>query len=236
VSVPAPAVLGPVSSRIRWAALVAVAIGVVAVAISRPVEDALLSAVRWCAASGLLGILAFAALYCVTTVLALPAAILTMAAGWAWGTWWGTVIVQLVSLLADWIPFAIARRAGRPRVEAAYGEARAMRALDAAMRDDGFVLTALLRLSPIAPYNVMNYLFGLTPVSTRTYLLASLVGATPSCLLYAYAGTLVPQVTALRDGGVIDDPLILFFGLGAALLSIAVLTVTARRALRRFTA
>lgn len=224
------------SSRFRWAALAAVAIGVVACGLSRPVEDALLGAVRWCAASGLLGILVFAALYCVTTVLALPAAILTMAAGWAWGMWWGTVIVQVVSLGADWIPFAIARRAGRPRVEAAYGEARAMRALDGAMRDDGFLLTVLLRVSPIAPYNVMNYLFGLTPISTRTYLVASLIGATPSCLLYAYAGTLVPQLTALRDGGAIDDPLLLVSGISAALLSIAVVTVTARRALRRFTA
>lgn len=213
-----------------------VAVAVIAGASSRPVEDALVGAIGWCAASGVPGILAFAALYVVTTVLALPAGILTVAAGWAWGMWWGTVIVQLVSLLADWIPFAIARRAGRPRVEAAYGGARAMRALDAAMRDDGFLVTALLRLSPLAPYNVMNYLFGLTPVSTRTYLVASLVGATPSCLLYAYAGTLVPRVTALRDGGAIDDPLVLALGLAAALLTLAVLTMTARRALRRLTA
>lgn len=224
------------SRRTRWVALAVVAIAVLAAASSRPVEDALVFAIGWCAASGVSGILVFAALYVVTTVLALPAGILTMAAGWAWGMWWGTVIVQLVSLLADWIPFAIARRAGRPRVEAAYGEARAMRALDAAMRDDGFLVTALLRLSPIAPYNVMNYLFGLTPVSTRTYLVASLVGATPSCLLYAYAGTLVPRVTALRDGGAIDDPLVLASGVAAALLTLAALTMTARRALRRLTA
>jgi len=224
------------SRRLRWAALGGVAIGVAACVVSRPVEDALVRAVGWCAASGFLGILAFAALYCVTTVLALPAAILTMAAGWAWGMWWGTAVVQVVSLGADWIPFALARRAGRPRVEAAYGEARAMRALDAAMRDDGFVLTALLRLSPLAPYNVMNYLFGLTPVSTRTYLAASMVGATPSCLFYAYAGTLVPQLAALRDGSAIDEPLLLVSGIAAALLSLAVLTLMARRALRRLTA
>lgn len=216
--------------------MAAAALALAACAFSRPAEDALVAAIAWCAGAGAAGVLAFAAVYCVATVLALPAAILTMAAGWAWGALWGTVIVQLVSLVADWIPFAIARRAGRPRIEAALGEARAMRALDGAMRDDGFVLTALLRLSPLAPYNVMNYLFGLTTVSTRTYLLASLVGATPSCLLYAYAGTLAPHVGALRDGAAVPEAPLLAGGLAAAFLSVAALTLAARRALRRLTA
>ena len=221
---------------VRWAAVVLVLAVAVALALSSHVEAALTSAVGWCASSGALGLLVFAALYCVTTVVALPAALLTMAAGWAWGVVWGTVIVQLVSLFADWIPFAIARRAGRPRVEAAYGQARVMRALDQAMRENGFVLVALLRLSPLAPYNVMNYLFGLTPVSTFTYLFASMIGATPSCLFYAYAGTLVPRLTALRHGGVLEDPLVLAAGIATALFALVVLTLVARRALRRLSA
>jgi uncharacterized membrane protein YdjX (TVP38/TMEM64 family) len=156
------------------------------------IDEPMAAAAAWCRDAGALGVLGFSLLYCVATALVLPAAILTVAAGWIWGLFWGAVLVQGVSLVADWVPFALARRHGRARARAALTRRTIdVDTLDALVRRRGFAMVALLRLSPVVPFNVMNYLLGLTSVSTRTYLVASLVGSTPACLFFVWMGTLV---------------------------------------------
>lgn len=156
------------------------------------IDEPLAAAAAWCRDAGALGVVGFSLLYCVATALVIPAAILTVAAGWIWGLVWGTVLVQGVSLVADWVPFALARRHGRARARSALARRTIdVGTLDALVRRRGFVMVALLRLSPVVPFNVMNYLLGLTSVSTRTYLVASLVGSTPACLFFVWTGTLV---------------------------------------------
>jgi len=218
---------------VRWAAAIVMIAAVLVVGFLPPVQRALLAAVTWCATAGAAGIAVYGALYTLTTLLVIPAAILTAAAGWAWGVVEGTVIVLGVSLVADWIPFAIARELGRARVAAAVDHARTLKALDAAFREHGFLLVALLRLSPIAPYNVTNYLLGLVPVSTFTYLAASTLGCLPSCVLIVYLGALVPHPEQLDDVSLVGDPLILALAIAAALASYAVVTLVARRYLKR---
>jgi uncharacterized membrane protein YdjX (TVP38/TMEM64 family) len=156
------------------------------------IDETLTSAASWCRDAGALGVLGFALLYCVATALVMPAAILTVAAGWIWGLVWGTVLVQGISLVADWVPFALARRHGRARART-FLTRRTIDpdTLDALVRHRGFAMVALLRLSPVVPFNVMNYLLGLTSVSTRTYLVASLIGSTPACVFFVWTGTLV---------------------------------------------
>jgi uncharacterized membrane protein YdjX (TVP38/TMEM64 family) len=197
----------------------------IAIALSPAVQRALLDAVDWCARSGPAGIAVYGLLYTLSTVVVFPAAVLTAAAGWAWGLVDGTLIVLGVSLIADWIPFAIARRLGRERVAAAAVHARTLGALEAAFRQHGFWLVALLRLSPVAPYNVTNYLLGLVPVSTATYLVASTIGSVPGVVLIVYGGTLAVDV--------LDDPWVLGVSIAVAVLTYVGVVLIARRALRR---
>jgi uncharacterized membrane protein YdjX (TVP38/TMEM64 family) len=218
---------------VKWVAAIIVVGAVLAVGLSTTVQDALLDAAAWCATAGAAGIAVYGLLYTASTLLVIPAAILTAAAGWAWGVWYGTLIVLGVSLVADWIPFAIARRLGRARVEAAAKHRRTLQALDEAFRAHGFLLVALLRLSPIAPYNVTNYLLGLVPVSTFTYLLASTIGCLPGCVLIVYAGTLIPRHEGLGEVRLFDDPWLLVASGVVAIGGYLAVTLIARRALRR---
>lgn len=199
-----------------------------------PVRRALVDMVHWCASSGPAGVIVYALLYTVSTLLVLPAAILTAAAGWAWGLVDGCVIVLGVSLVADWIPFAIARRLGRERVAVARRHGTVLRVLDEAFRTQGFVLVALLRLSPIAPYNVTNYLLGLMPVSTTTYLVASTIGSLPSLFVIVYAGTLVSHASDL--GAISEERVMIAMSLVASVTAFLGITLIARRALRRIVA
>ena len=224
------------SDRWRWGTAVAVVIAMAAIGLSPPAQRAVRDAVAWCRDAGPLGVLVYGALYTASTVLVFPAAVLTAAAGWAWGLGLGTAIVLGVSLIADWIPFAIARRLGRARVAAAAEHARTLRALDDAFRHHGFLLVALLRLSPVAPYNVTNYLLGLMPLSTTTYLVASTIGCLPGCLIIVYLGTLVPQAAALGSVGVGGVPWLFAAAVALSLVAYGGVIVIARRALRRLVA
>lgn len=218
---------------LHWLVLGTFVALLIVAAVSQPVQRALLGAVEWCAASGALGIAVYGLLYTASTLLVLPAAILTAAAGWAWGLWGGTAVVLGVSLVADWIPFAIARRLGRERVAAAAEHRRMLLALDTAFRSHGFALVALLRLSPVAPYNVTNYLLGLTPVSTFTYLSASTLGCIPGVLFIVHLGTLVPRSAQLGEVSLLGDPLHLVVAIGLSMIAMAGVIIIARRALTR---
>lgn len=221
------------SEKWRWGTAAAVVIGMAAIGLSPAAQRLLRDAVAWCRDAGPLGVVVYGALYTASTVLVFPAAVLTAAAGWAWGLTGGTVIVLGVSLVADWIPFAIARRLGRARVAAAAEHAKTLRALDEAFRHQGFLLVALLRLSPIAPYNVTNYLLGLMPVSTFTYLAASTIGCLPGVLVIVYLGTLVPQAAELGSVGVTGVPWLFAAAVALSLVAYGGVILIARRALRR---
>jgi uncharacterized membrane protein YdjX (TVP38/TMEM64 family) len=217
----------------RWAIAAVVVVGMLAIGLSPAAQRAVRDAAVWCEGAGPLGIVVYGALYSASTVLVFPAAVLTVAAGWAWGLVGGTLIVLGVSLIADWIPFAIARRLGRERVLARVDHARTLRALEEAFRSQGFLLVALLRLSPIAPYNVTNYLLGLTPVSTFTYLTASTLGSIPGVLLIVYAGTQVREASELDHVGVHQETLVLVAAIALVVVSYVAIALIARRALRR---
>ena len=63
-------------------------------------------------------------------------------------------------------------------------------AIDAAVGRDGFRVVLLLRLSPLLPFAISNYLYGLTSVRLGPYVLASWLGMLPGTFLYISAGSL----------------------------------------------
>lgn len=79
-------------------------------------------------------------------------------------------------------------------------------AIDAAIAEHGFKIVLLLRLSPVFPFNLLNYALGLTRVQVRDYVLASFIGMLPGTALYVYLGSLVTRAselihTPMRAGG-----------------------------------
>ena len=92
----------------------------------------------------------------------------------------------------------------------------------------------LLRLSPVFPFSFMNYAIGITRISFRDYLLAS-VGMLPGTVLYVYYGKLVGDVAALAGGAAPERDAgyyaILAIGLAATVAVTALVTRIARRAL-----
>lgn len=67
-------------------------------------------------------------------------------------------------------------------------------ALDEAFKRKGFFIFLLLRLSPIVPFNAINYIGGVTSIRLRDYALA-LFGMMPGTILYCFIGATAGSLT-----------------------------------------
>lgn len=148
---------------------------------------------------GDLGMLAYAAVYTALEVLAVPAIPLTMTAGAIFGPVKGTAIVSASATVAATAAFLIARYAARTRVKAWVDKTPRFAAIDRAIGKDGLKFVVLLRLSPLLPLAVSNYIYGLTSVDLGAYVLGSWLGMLPGTLAYVTAGHVGQAV--LHEGG-----------------------------------
>src|SRR5438034_8493601 len=142
----------------------------------------------WVGQMGAVGIFIFIGVYAAATILLAPGAILTIGAGFAFGLSKGFLAVSAGSTLAAALAFLVARFIAREKVEATAKGNEKFREIDKAIGKQGAKLIFLLRLSPLIPFNLSNYLYGLTGVKFWPYVLASWIGMMPGTLLYVYIG------------------------------------------------
>ncbi len=137
---------------------------------------------------GIWGPLVFALIYAIFTVLMLPGAALTLAAGAIFGLLWGTVAVSIGSTTGVALTFLIGRYLARDAVERKLGKFPKFRAIDRAVSEGGWKIVALLRLSPAVPFNLQNYLYGLTAIRFWPCVIASWIAMLPGTFMYVYLG------------------------------------------------
>ncbi len=208
--------------------------GVVIAATFLPVTELATQLAETARHTGALGVLVFFAVYIISTVAMLPGSILTLAAGFAYGPAWGLVIASPASVAGATCAFLLGRTLFRDWVSRRLGNSPRARAIDAAIEHQGFKLVLLLRLSPVLPFNVLNYSLSLTRLRLRTYVVASFLGMLPGTAFYAYLGSLVPAAAELRAAGSAGGSarLALYVaGFAATIAVVVVATRAARRAL-----
>jgi uncharacterized membrane protein YdjX (TVP38/TMEM64 family) len=166
-----------------------------------PVQQWLRSFSDWVGEMGAVGILIFIVVYTIATVLMAPGSILTIGAGFAFGLWKGFLAVSAGATLGAALAFLVARFIAREKIEAVAQRNKKFRNLDSAIGKQGAKLIFLLRLSPVIPFNLSNYFYGLTAVSFWPYVLASWIGMMPGTFLYVYIGTAGKAAVAATAGG-----------------------------------
>jgi len=182
-------------SRSRWRGIPWRWIGVgLAVAVLvilwrlHPVQEWLIHFQHRLARMGFLGGVLFALFYMAAALLFVPGSVLTIGAGLVFGLGWGTVVVSAASTGAAAAAFLVARYLARDRVERMAHRHEKFAAIDRAIRQKGWKVVALLRLSPVVPFSLSNYLYGLTAVDFWPYLLASWLAMLPATVLYVALG------------------------------------------------
>src|SRR5438093_3711058 len=185
----------------RLIALVAIVIALFLVMRFLPVREWLRSFNDWVGQMGIAGIFIFISVYAVATVLMAPGSILTIGAGFAFGLWKGFLAVSAGATLGASLAFLVARFIARERVAAIAQRNEKFREMDSAIGKQGAKLIFLLRLSPVIPFNLSNYLYGLTGVKFWPYVLASWIGMMPGTFLYVYIGTAGKAAVSAAAGG-----------------------------------
>ena len=150
---------------------------------------------EWVEDLGVWAPIAFILGYIVATVAFLPGAILTAAAGAIFGLLWGTVYVFIGASIGACAAFLVARYLIRSWVERRIEGQPRFQAIDRAVAQEGGKIVALLRLTPVVPFNLLNYALGLTRVRFVDYALACFA-MLPGTLLYVYGGSIAEQAAS----------------------------------------
>ncbi len=171
-------------------------------------RDTLASFLEWVQGIGPWGAVLFAAAYVPAAVLFVPGSLLTLGAGFVFGLAKGTVIVSLGSTAGAAAAFLVARSLAHDWVARRIARRPTLAAIGRAVETEGFKIVLLTRLSPVLPFNLLNYAFGLTAVPFRTYVLASWIGMLPGTIMYVYLGSAAKSLAdaAVGRGAAIRGP------------------------------
>jgi uncharacterized membrane protein YdjX (TVP38/TMEM64 family) len=178
-------------SYLRWV-WIAIAVPLVAVAVAWclfPLREWLETCERRIAGLGIWGVALFALVYILATISLTPEWPLTIVAGLLYGVW-GVAITVVTATVAVSVAFLIARYLARAKVHSLFERRRIFSAIGDAVAEEGWKIVALLRLSPLVPFNLQNYLFGVTAISFRHFVAATLAGIIPGTVLYVNLGAL----------------------------------------------
>lgn len=201
-----------------------------------PIQDLLRDALARIAGLGAAGAAAFVVIYVLACLLMLPGSVLGLGAGAVFGVVKGSALVSLASTLGATAAFLVGRHLARGWVAQRIAGNPRFAAIDAAVGREGWKIVGLTRLSPVFPFNLLNYAYGLTGVRLRDYVLASWVGMFPGTVMYVYLGSLAGGLATLgaTGGGRTPAQWTLFFvGLAATVAVTVLVTRIARRALAR---
>lgn len=219
---------------------IAIAVGAIAAlfVLGRAAGGYLPQFARWVESLGFWGPVVFIVGYAAAAVAFVPGSLLTLAAGAIFGLGKGIVIVFIAAVLGSSAAFLIARYVARDAIERRLASNPKFAAIDRAVGVQGRKIVFLLRLSPVFPFNLLNYGLGLTNVRFADYLLASF-GMIPGTILFVYYGKLAGDVAALAGGAAVEKGggyyAVLIVGLIATVIATTIVTRIARKALNEAT-
>lgn len=153
-----------------------------------PVETWLRGLDQTLAGLGPLGPLLYATVYALAVPAFVPGSLLTIGAGLLFGTAWGFLAASSGATVGAALAFLVARYLARARVESWTRRNPRFEAIDRALGEKGWKIVALTRLSPVFPFNALNYAYGVTRVRFVDYAVASWLAMMPGALLYVYIG------------------------------------------------
>ncbi|MFM7409031.1 MAG: TVP38/TMEM64 family protein [Cuspidothrix sp.] len=181
----------------------------------------------------------FIFIYNLGTLLFIPGSLLTLQGGYLFGLFWGSIYVLIAALSGAILSFIIGRYLSRNWVYKQLEKYPKFKLIDQAVAKEGWKIVLLTRLSPIFPFNLLNYGFGVTQVSIKDYILGSL-GILPGTIMYVYIGSLTVNMTMITTSNELISTevqiwkfLMQLTGLTATILTTVYITKISQKALSR---
>jgi uncharacterized membrane protein YdjX (TVP38/TMEM64 family) len=171
---------------------------------------------------GTWGAICYPLFFAACNILLLPGGILSVGSGFFFGLWWGSFIVLLGNSIGAAISFALSRWLRRRWFGRRLSRNPTLKILEPAVAREGWKIIFLSQLHPFFPTSLLNYLYGLTTIRFRTYMLWTSVGRAPGIFLYVYLGTL-GQLGLNLIRGKSHPRLVEYWSWGSALVTAALL-------------
>ena len=211
---------------------------------TRYIKSAIDSLLKWVEENPVAGILAFTLFVFVATVAFVPGAIVTLGAGYVFERAWGnlglgvlvgSITVFVGASVGAIVSFLIGRYLLRDCVDRLAHRYSMFEALDAVMKTKGFRIMALLRLSPIIPFNAINYISGITSISLLSYSLAN-IAVIPGTVLFVFVGASTGCIANNMGSGATVTIVSFIIGAVFAVFAIFLTSFYARRELNKIIA
>ena len=183
-------------SKLKYIGIAAIAAALIASTQFVDIQGVLTRALNWINSLGPAAAIVFMVIYIVATVFFIPASILTLGAGVVFGLIKGSIYVYIAASIGASLAFLVGRYIARSWVEKQIEGNQRFKIIDQAVAEEGIKIVLLTRLSPIFPFNLLNYAYGLTKVTFRDYVLGTL-GILPGTIMFVYVGSLAKNLATL---------------------------------------
>ncbi|AHC13914.1 TVP38/TMEM64 family protein [Salinispira pacifica] len=229
--------------RGKLIALILAAGAVIAAAVIFDLPSLIMQGLDWISDLGWVGAIVYVLLYIALTVALIPGSIITLAGGFIFGLGYGTALVSLGSTVGASLAFLFGRFLFRNWVSRQMEGRPKFAAIDRAVAHEGWKIVFLTRLSPLFPFSLQNYAYGITGVRFLPYVLSSWIGMLPGTVMWVYFGSLAGNITEVAAGVSSDtieqagaawlQTLINGLGLAATVAVTIFITRLARKALKK---
>lgn len=198
---------------------------------------------KWVEENPAAGIFSFIGVYFLATILFIPGSILTLGSGFIFANVFGLGLGLVFSTVAVFVgassgataAFLLARYLFQDSIQKLSTRFQTFQAVDTALQTEGLKIMVLLRLSPIIPFNAINYILGVTSVSLKDYVLACFA-MLPGTILYTFLGSSAGSIVDSASSGSGNIQLTIFvivLGIVFGVLGIVVTTYYAKKELKK---
>ncbi len=200
-----------------------------------PLADIFSAAVQWSQAHPVAGPTVYLIVFPICVVLLVPASWIAMFAGYVYGVPAGIVLASTGASLGAYLAFLNGRTLARDYVGRRMESNRRLHALDRALAERSFFIVFLTRIALVIPYNLLNYMYSVTSIRTKDYIVPSVLGIVPAISLFVFLGGQARSVEQILSGkldGGNTSILVLIVSSVALLLVVIVLQRAASKVLR----
>ena len=155
-----------------------------------PIKDYFPAVLAWFQTLGPWAFIPYVLIFVTSAVFLIPISGMLILAGTLYGFWVGYLLAMFSGLTAGAVTYGLGKKLWRKRVEKLRQENPRFESIYEAISKNGPLLVFLIRLNPLLPFPMLNYLFTIPKLDFRKYLLASFFGMTPDFLFYLYLGYL----------------------------------------------
>jgi len=199
-----------------------------------PAQQYLLNLMSWIRSiNKVYGTVTLTILYSIAILFCFPGTPFNLAAGFLFGIWLGAAVTIIGCDLGATMAFILGRTLGKDWAQVQVAKNKKFSLLSLAVENNAWLIIFLVRLSPVLPFGLCNYLFGVTKVKFSSYWTATTAGLIPCTVAYTYLGSLMKSITDIynEEGGDSSSTALIAVAIVVTIVGITVITFVTKRTL-----